>query len=249
MINTIIIDDEFHGRQALQLAVSECCPEINVMKVCGCPVEGIETIKALNPQLVFLDVQMPKLSGFDVLRQLEPINFQVIFVTSYDKYALKAIKFSAIDYLLKPVDVDELEIAIERAKRQMHTIEQTYKLQSMLNNVNYGDKKIERLAVPTFEGINFFNVEEIIYCEAEGNYTNLVLRGGRKELVSKNLKEFESMLSSAGYVRVHNSYLINSKHIEKYIKGEGGYVILSEGHHVDISRRRKEAFLNSLHKV
>ncbi len=249
MINAVIIDDEFHGRQALKVAVEENCDDIELVASCGCPLDGIKTIQSLKPDLVFLDVQMPKLSGFDVLRELEPFDFEVIFVTSYDKYAMKAIKFSAIDYLLKPLDEEELVRAIGRAKTQMRKIGKAFRLQSMLNNINYADQKIERLAVPTFDGINFFNVDDIIYCEAEGNYTSLVLSGGKKELVSKNLKEFESMLAGAGFSRVHNSFLINIKHIIKYIKGEGGYVILTDGHHVDISRRRKEAFISSLHKV
>lgn len=249
MIRTIIIDDEHYGRQSLQQALVQYCPEVEILISCESPEAGIAAIKALKPNLVFLDVQMPNMSGFDVLQQLSPIDFEVIFVTSYDQYAIKAIKFSAIDYLLKPLDVDDLIHAVQRVEENLQKNGKTQRYQSVLHNINYTSGKIEKLAVPTLDGIDFFRTDDIIYCEADGSYTTLYLSGKQKQVISKNLKDFENLLSGSGFCRVHNSHLINLGHVKKYIKGDGGYVILTDDHHVDISRRRKDAFLNGLNKI
>jgi two-component system LytT family response regulator len=192
---------------------------------------------------------MPQMSGFDVLQELSPVNFEVIFVSAYDKYAIKAIKFSALDYLLKPVDIDDLIHAVSRVKQRLQQENNTYRYQSVLNNIQYKSKQIDKLAVPTLEGIDFFNTHDIIYCKAEGNYTTLFLRNQPSKIVCKNLKDFEQLLIEPGFCRVHHSALINMQHIQKYVKGEGGYVILTDGHHVDISRRKKEEFLLLLNKI
>lgn len=248
-LKAIIVDDEPHGRQALQRALLENCPEVEILELCETPEKGIEKIRELHPDLVFLDIQMPNQSGFDVLQQLAPIDFEVVFVTSYDQYAIKAIKFSALDYLLKPVDADDLIEAVQKAKEQIHRADSGYRYQSVLNNISQRSGKIEKLAVPTSDGIDFYRTEDIIYCDADGHYTTLYLVGQQKEVVSKNLKDFESLLSGSGFFRVHNSSLVNMRHIRKYVRGEGGYVILSEDHHVTVSRRRKDAFLNMLDKI
>ncbi|MGI9541841.1 MAG: LytR/AlgR family response regulator transcription factor [Cyclobacteriaceae bacterium] len=249
MIRAVIIDDEHYGRQALQKALGQYCQDVEIMDACESPEQGLECIKRLKPDLVFLDIEMPKISGFDLLQQLAPIDFEVIFVTSYDQYAIKAIKFSALDYLLKPVDVDDLMHAVNKAKGHMRTTGGAYRYQSVLNNIHYKSGRIERLAVPTLEGIDFFNTDDIIYCHADGNYTTLYLTNQQEEVISKNLKDFENLLSGSGFCRVHNSSLINMQHVQKYIKGEGGYVLLTDDHHVDISRRRKDIFLGMLDKV
>lgn len=249
MIRAVIIDDEHYGRQALQKALSKYCLDVEILEICESPEQGLACIKRLQPDLVFLDVEMPKMSGFDLLQQLTPFNFEVIFVTSYDQYAIKAIKFSALDYLLKPVDVDDLMHAVKKAKERIQRGGGAHHYQSMLNNINFKTGKIEKLAVPTLEGIDFFKIDDIIYCKADGNYTTLYLTNKQEEVISKNLKDFENLLSGSGFCRVHNSYLINMQHVQKYIKGEGGYVMLSEDHHVDISRRRKDVFLGLLDKI
>ncbi len=249
MIKAIIIDDEHYGRQSLQQALEQYCPDVEILQSCESPEVGITTIRELKPDLVFLDVQMPNLSGFDVLQKLSPIDFEVIFVTSYDQYAIKAIKFSAIDYLLKPLDVDDLIHAVQRTRENLQKNGKQQRYQSVLHNINYASGKIEKLAVPTLEGIDFFRTDDIIYCEADGSYTTLYLAGHQKQVISKNLKDFENLLTGSGFCRVHNSHLINMGHIQKYIKGDGGYVILTDNHHVDISRRRKDAFLGLLNRV
>lgn len=247
-ITTVIVDDELHARQALQNALEKYCPEVQIEGTCEGPDEAIEVIKKAKPDLVFLDVQMPVMSGFDLLQSLMPVEFEVIFITAYDHYAIKAIKFSALDYLLKPVDVDELIHAVKKVNIRSQEIPFGIRYQSVLYNLREESGRIEKLAVPSFEGINFYNTGEVIFCAADGHYTTLYMMHGRRELVTRNLKDIENMLVNSGFCRVHNSYLINLKHVLRYIRGEGGYVILTEDHHVDISRRKKDEFLKRLER-
>ena len=249
MIASIIIDDEPDGREALRLALERYCPDVSIKKICGSAEEGVDAITQIMPELVFLDVQMPNMSGFDVLQKVSPVHFEVIFVSAYDQYAIKAIKFSALDYLLKPIDIDELMSAVRKVGERADLKGNDYRYQSVLNNIQYKPGRIERLAVPSFEGIDFFNTDDIIYCQADGNYTTLFLRGRQHKLTSRNLKDFESLLAESGFCRVHHSFLVNMKHIQKYIRGDGGYVILTEDHHVDISRRKKDEFLKLLDRL
>lgn len=249
MIKALIIDDEKHGRQSLQRALKNNCPDVEIMAALASPEEGISAIRKILPDLVFLDIQMPNMSGFDLLQHLAPIDFEVIFVTSYDQYAVKAIKFSALDYLVKPIEVHDLVQAIHRAKERLLIKKSTHRYQSVLNNIQFRSGIIEKLAVSTLDGIDFFKTADIIYCEADGKYTTLYFTNHRKEVISKNLKDFENLLTDSGFCRVHNSYLVNMQHVQKYYKGDGGYVQLTEDHHVDISRRRKDAFLNRLNTI
>ena len=249
MIQALIIDDEADGRDTLKMAIEKYCPEISIQGIYASPEEGKAAIRSIKPDLVFLDVQMPHMSGFDLLQQLSPLSFEVIFVTAHDQYAIKAIRFSALDYLLKPVDIDDLIHAVKKAEDRLQHKSSGFQYQSVLNNIQFRAGKIEKLAVPSFEGIDFFNTDDIIYCQADGNYTTLFLKNKQTQLISRNLKDFESLLVESGFCRVHHSSLINMKHIQKYVKGEGGYVILTDNHHVDISRRKKEEFLKLLDKL
>lgn len=249
MIRTIIIDDESDAREALRMALERYCPDVEILKSCTTPEEGIQSIRELQPHLVFLDVQMPHLSGFDLLAEIGEIDFVVIFVTAYNHYAIKAIKFSALDYLLKPVDPDDLVRAVQKAKNWHFRKENNFRYQSVLSNVKNQQYKMDKLAIPDSEGIIFVETANIICCKADGNYTMLYLSGGKSILVSKLLKDFEAILSNHGFSRVHHAALINMKHIQKYVKGDGGYVQLSENHHVDVSRRKKEAFLQQLNNI
>lgn len=246
MITALIIDDEADGRDALKLALEKYCPEVEIKGICESPEQGLQAIKDIKPDLVFLDVQMPHMSGFDVLQQVSPVTFEVIFVSAHDQYAIKAIKFSALDYLLKPVDVDDLIHALRKVTDRMHNKSNTHQYQSMLHNIQYRSEKIKKLAVPSLDGIDLFDTDDIIFCKAEGSYTTLFLKNKQSKLTSRSLKDFENFLVESGFCRVHNSFLINLKHVRRYVKGEGGYAILSEGHHVDISRRKKEEFLKLL---
>ncbi len=249
MITAILIDDETDAREVLRMAIEKYCPEVSLIGVYENPEQGLTAIQALQPDLVFLDVQMPHLSGFDLLQQLSPLRFEVIFVTAHDQYAIKAIRFSALDYLLKPVDIEDLVHAVSKVQARLQQKNSAPQYQSVLNNIQYRARKIEKLAVPTLEGIEFFDTDDIIYCQADGNYTRLYLKSQTGRLISKNLKDFENLLAESGFCRVHHSSLINIKHVQKYVKGEGGYVILTDGYHVDISRRKKEGFLKMLSRL
>lgn len=249
MIKTILIDDEADGREALKIALERYCPDIEIAGDYQTPEQGLEAIKTQHPELVFLDIQMPGMSGFDLLQKVSPVNFEVIFVSAYDRYAIKAIKFSALDYLLKPIDIDELIQAVNRAKVRMDQKHNHFPVQSILNNIQTQSGKIERLAVPSLEGIDFFDTDDIIFCKADGNYTLLFFTNQQTKMVSRNLKDFESLLSESGFCRVHHSFLINLRHVQRYIKGEGGFVILTNDHHVDISRRKKEEFIALLDRL
>ncbi len=240
MIRTLLIDDEEDGREVLKMALEKYCPGIELLAVCSSGAEGLAAIAQHQPELVFLDIQMPEMSGFELLEQVQEINFEVIFVTAHDHYAIKAIKFSALDYLLKPIDVDELQQTIKRFQLQKRHHSQ---YQSVLTNMKNIHGKMEKLAIPNLEGMEFIQTSDIIYCEADGNYTCIYLQEEQKLMVSKKLKDFEQVLSESGFCRVHHASLINLHHVQKYIKGDGGYVVLSEGHHVDISRRKKDDFL------
>ena len=249
MLKAILIDDEADARDALRIALEKYCPEVSVAASCDSPEKGLEAIQTQRPDLVFLDVQMPRMSGFDVLQKASPVSFEAIFVSAYDKYAIKAIKFSALDYLLKPIDIDDLIQAVNKAKIRRSQANGAYQYQSVLNNVQHRSGQIDRLAVPSLEGIDFFETTDIIYCKADGNYTVIHLLNKPPKMASRNLKDFENMLGESGFCRVHHSYLINIRHVQKYVKGEGGYVIMSGGEKVDISRRKKEEFLKMLDKV
>ncbi|HRP56282.1 LytTR family DNA-binding domain-containing protein [Agriterribacter sp.] len=243
MITSVIIDDEEDGREAIASALTKYCPEVTISGMYATPEEGIAGIRQLKPSLVFLDIQMPEMSGFDVLQQLSPVTFEVIFVSAYDRYAIKAIKFSALDYLLKPIDVDDLVHAVKKVKERLHTEKNIYQYQSVVNNIQLKSGKIEKLAIPSLTGIDFVDTADIIFCRADGSYTTLFLKNKQSCLASKNLKDFEHILAESGFCRIHHSYLINLRHVQKYIKGEGGQVLLTEGHYADVSRRKKEAFL------
>ena len=249
MVNALIVDDEADALDVLRLSIEKHCPEILIKKVCDTPEEGIQAIKDLKPDLVFLDIQMPGMSGFDVLQQVSPVTFEVIFVSAYDHYAMKAMKFSALDYLMKPVNIDDLTHAFQKFKARVKNKSNTHQYQSILKNIQFRSEKVKKLAVPSLEGIDLFDTDDIIYCKAEGSYTNLFLKGKQSKLTSRNLKDFENILSESGFFRAHNSFLINMKHVMRYVKGEGGYVILTEDHHVDISRRKKEEFLTLLDRL
>ncbi len=245
MIKTIIIEDEPYCCETLVTLLEEYCPEVEVAAVLHNSKDALEAIKKLSPDLVFLDVEMPHMNGFEMLEQLHQINFELIFCTSYDQYALKAIRFSAIDYLLKPVDSDELQEAVQKVIRrsQKPIAEQ---LEILLQKIHAPSTPVSKIAMPTMEGLQMIQVNSIISCEADSNYTILHLKDKKKTVVSSTLKEIEELLEDHAFVRVHRCYLVNLNEVEKYVKGEGGYLVMSDGATVDVSRSKKEVLLKRL---
>src|SRR5688572_5724664 len=184
MISAIIIDDEADGRDALRLALERYCPEIVIKNTCETAAAGVDAILKLKPELVFLDIQMPQMSGFDVLQKVSPVTFEVIFVSAHDQYAIKAIKFSALDYLLKPIDVHDLLQGVRKAKERLQLKKTQHQYQSVIHNIQFRSEKIKKLAVPSFEGIDLFELDDIIYCKAEGGYTTIYLKNKQSKLTS-----------------------------------------------------------------
>jgi two-component system, LytTR family, response regulator len=249
-MKAIIIDDEMRGAQSLQKILQHIAPDIEVAALAHNGAEGIEAVKLHDPSLVFLDIQMPDMTGFDMLQKLDKINFSVVFTTAYDEFALRAFRFAAVDYLLKPIDIDDLSAAVKKVKQihsetaNQNTTEPLVKLFSQLQKT--GDKK---LALPTNDGLLFVPLEEVLSLEAASNYTFFYTEKNGKIVVSKTLGDFEELLEANDFFRVHNSYLINLHKIEKYIKGEGGYVIMKNGSSIEVSRRKKDEFMKRLEKM
>lgn len=244
MKKAIIIDDEPGCCKTLSALLHAYFPEIEIRAICRNGIEGLQAIQDYYPDIVFLDIEMPKMNGFDMLEQLPSVNFHLIFTTSYDQYALKAFRFSAIDYLLKPIDKEELQQAMQKiSQRAVPGAEQ---LEILLQKIRHPAQQIKKIALPTMEGLRMIPVETIIYGEADDNYTVLYLKGDKKIVVSLTLKEIEESLEEHAFSRVHRGYLVNLNEIEKYVKGEGGYLVMSEGSTIDVSRSKKETLLKKL---
>ena len=242
MLKAIIVDDETDCCETIAELLQTYCPEVEVTGIYHNGAEALPAILQHPPDLVFLDVEMPKMNGFEMLEQLSQVDFDIIFTTSYDQYALKAIRFSAIDYLLKPIDRNELQKAVQKIiHRSQRTISK--QIEILMQRIHQPAKSISKIALPTMEGLQMIPVDSIIRCESDGNYTTLLLKGRQKLLVSTSLKEIEEMLEDYSFARVHRSWLVNLNEVEKYVKGEGGYLIMSDGSSVDVSRSKKEVLL------
>jgi two-component system LytT family response regulator len=246
MLKAILIDDEQSGLNALQQKILQHCPQVHIIAVCDDPHKGLEAIEALQPNLVFLDIEMPVINGFTLLQQLTYKNFELIFVTAYDHYAIKAIRYSAIDYLVKPVEIDDLKKAVNRVIEKRNDTAPNNQLELLLENIMTEKMKFKRIAIPTAEGLQFIKIDDIIYLEASVNYTRFYLEKNLKYTVSKTLKDFEDMLPEHTFLRIHNSYIINKNCVEKYIRGEGGQVVLINGATLDVSKRKKTEFLKAI---
>lgn len=244
-IKAIIVDDERHSCDALKMLLDKCCPQVQVVAICYSGIDAIEKINELKPELVFLDIEMPGMNGFQMLERLPHINFEIIFTTSYDQYAITAFKFSALDYLLKPVDREELEKAIQKISKKINpAISQ--QLEILLHKINQPAIPVQKIALPTMQGLEFVPVESIIHCSSSNNYTEFFLADKKRLLVSRTLKETEDMLAEYSFLRVHHSHIVNLNAITRYVKGEGGYLIMEDGSNVDVSRSRKELLMQKL---
>jgi len=245
MIKAIIVDDEPYCCESLATLLERYCPEVKVADICYSGETALASILEQPPQILFLDIEMPMMNGFELLEKIPEVKFELIFTTSYDQYAIKAIRFSALDYLLKPIDREELQKAVQKAKQRLqHPLPQ--QLEILLHKLNHPATQIEKIALPTMDGLQLISVNSIISCISSSNYSILLLKNNQKITVSRTLKEVEELLEDYAFLRVHHSYLVNLNEINKYIRGEGGYLLMSDGSSVDVSRSKKEVLLQKL---
>ncbi len=247
MINAIIIDDEVHWIEELKLQLQEYCPGIIIVQQCHSSREGLEAIKKLKPDLVFLDIEMPGMNGFELLEQFTEIAFAVIFTTCYDRYAIKAIHFSALDYLLKPVDPKELISAVKKVEDKQ-PLPLAGQFQFLLNQIRLKGNDFNKLAVPTLEGFELIPTDQLMRCNANDNYTCFYMKDKNKITACRTLKEIEEQLKDFKFfIRVHHSHIVNLNEVVKYIRGEGGHLILSDGTSINVSKSRKDKLLDTLY--
>ena len=249
MINAILIDDEKNALEVLQMQLTQFCKEVNIVAMANGGAKGIEAIKKYNPDLVFLDIEMPHKNGFDVLTETSQFNYDVVFTTAYDQFAIKAFKFSALDYLLKPIDIVELQQAVEKAKQKKGNTNLDEKIKLLFSQIQPQQKLTNKIALPIGDAMQLTEPDEIIRCESDSNYTHIFLTNGKKITLAKTLKEVEENISGNPFYRIHQSHLINMNHVSKYIKGDGAYVEMKDGTHIAISRNKKEAFMETFRKV
>jgi len=246
-MKAIIIDDEKHCREVLHTLLTRYCKHIEVVGQFAGGEEALSSIEEIAPDLMFLDIEMPGMSGFDFLQQLNNRSIAVIFTTAYNDYAIKAIKHSALDYLLKPVDKDELVEAVNKATSS-RDVKVAQRVEDLLQSMQ-APKTNKRFAVPTMEGLTLLNPDEVEYVKSDGPYSHFYFTDKRHLIISKTLKEAEEVLPAADFFRIHHSYLVNMKYITKYLRGEGGEVVMHSGEHIPVSRSRKQDFLSLLEKI
>lgn len=252
MITAILIDDDINLRNGMKGLLSLYAPEITIIGEADSVASGVEAIEKLHPQVVFLDIQLNDGTGFDILEKLATKNGKttshIVFITAHEQYAIKAFRFSALDFLLKPVDPDELKKVIEKIKSVLEKSDNYAHIDLLLENIRKKVDNFKRIALSNSDGIHLFEISDIVRCESEDNYTKFFIRNSKPILISKTLKEYEEMLTNHGFVRVHQSHLINLAFLKSYIKKEGGYVIMTDNSTIPISQRKKEQLQEILTK-
>ncbi|MCB0734727.1 MAG: response regulator transcription factor [Flavobacteriales bacterium] len=248
MLRAIIIDDEPKSREGLEAMLQDMIKDVVVAATADSVANGVRAIEKHQPDVVFLDIEMPRNDGFALFEAFNPVDFEVVFTTAHEQYALQAFRTTAIDYLLKPIDLDQLNQAVDkvREKRQKDRVNKNFEV--FVNNLKNSNAN-HQIAISSSDGLIFLKVENIIYLRGDGAYTYFFLKSGERITTSKNLKEYEDLLSDYDFFRVHKSFLINLHEMKKYVRGEGGYVVMSNGDTVDVSKRRKENFMAALSKL
>ncbi|MET3977663.1 two-component system LytT family response regulator [Mucilaginibacter sp. UYP25] len=239
-MKALIIDDETSNRENLQQLLQVYAPDVQVAALSDSVDDALKAIILHQPQLVFLDIQLHAQSGFDLLKQLGDINFEIIFVTAYNQYAIQAIKFAALDYLLKPIDIDELKLAVDKARKAIAQKQKNDRLNHLLDYLRDDKKAPVRIALPMFSETRYVNIVDIVRCEADNTYTKFVLAGGEQILVSKTLKEYADMLTGQGFIRAHQSHLVNITFIKSWLREDGGSLLLTDNTKVPVSKLNRE---------
>jgi len=248
MLKCLIIDDEQDGRDVMNMLISDFCTDLSVAESCANGRDGVKAIMKHHPDIVFLDIDMPDMSGFEVLDCVKNMKLKVVFVTAHNEHAIRAFKYSAIDYILKPPSPQSIIDAVEKAKQvEFRGSSSQYEL--LIGNLKNEDQLPEVIALPMADGLQVVRVQDIMYCKADKNYTHIHFADKKKMLVSKQLKEFESLLVHHGFFRVHHSAIVNLRYINKYVRGEGGYVIMKDDSTVEVSRQKKEEFMKLINRV
>lgn len=244
MITAILIDDDANLRNGLKGMLQLYAPEIDIIGEADSVKTGVLIIQALQPQIVFMDIQLGDGNGFDILEQLAQKNGKattnVVFVTAYEEYAIKAFRFSALDFLLKPIDPEELLKVIGKIKKVVEKSDNYAHIDLLLENIRKKVDTFKRIALSTSDGIHLFDISDIIRCESEDNYTKFIIKNNKPILISKTLKEYEELLGEHGFERIHQSHLINLTYLKSYIKKDGGYVVMSDNSNLPISQRKKD---------
>jgi two-component system LytT family response regulator len=251
-IKTLIIDDEANARSAIRNMIKQLALPVEILGEASNAAEGLEKIKALRPELLFLDIQMPGKSGIELMQEMSNENIQVIFVTAHQGFAIPALKMSAIDYILKPVDPDDLKAAVEKAIKQKTKLEsgQLQLFQQALQHFQQPQQKTpQKLAISTNEGILYVALNDIIWIESLTGYCRFYMQAQKPIVVSKNLKEYEDLLADRNFFRTHQSSVVNLVHIKKYVRGEGGQVWMTDGSEIEVARRRKEELLKKMAEI
>jgi two-component system LytT family response regulator len=248
MIRTVLVDDEIDSIRVLLKLLDAFCPQVEIVGTAGGVETAIELIRETRPDLLLLDIEMAQGNAFDLLNQLQPLEFQVIFTTAFDNYAIRAFKYSAVDYLLKPVDIDDLRDAIRRVQERPQEQDLSQQMKVLLANVGALQLSQQKMAIPTITGLQFVPVQDIMRFEAKGNYTTIFLSSGSPILATKTIKDYEEVLPETIFCRVHNSHIINLSRIRQYQKGRGGAVVMEDGAVIEVATRRREEFLRRLLK-
>lgn len=242
-LRAIIVEDEEAGRVTLENYLTKYCPDVKIEALCESVETGLAAIEKYQPDVVFLDVEMPFGNGFDLLEQVEDINFETVFVTAYSEYAIKALNFSASYYILKPIDIDELVTSVEKIKAEKDKDDYAVHSKILLENIKNSNKQLHKIVLPLLDGFELVQVKDIIRCKAEDNFTMFYMVDGSKQLICRTLKFYEELLADFDFIRTHKSHMVNVQHIKRYKKGKGGQVILTDGSEVDVSATRKQDLL------
>jgi two-component system, LytTR family, response regulator len=248
-LTAVIVDDEQHCIEALSGALRRDHPHVTLLGSASSVPAGVELVDRERPEILFLDVELGDRTGFDLLEAIGPHRPHVIFTTAHEGYAVKAIRFSALDYLLKPIDPDDLGTALGKARQALAAPQHPDQFMALMRNLMLAANSDRRIALPVAEGLEMVKTDDIIYCESASNYTVVHQRDGKRLVISRTLKEFEDLLAAQDFIRVHHAHLINVRHVRKYIRGEGGEVIMSDGANVAVSRRKKQELMDGLSRL